>query len=627
MRDPATGEFKFYSFDQKCFHGFPMWRGGVVTQVPTSTHGDDAIDFPDILEDPTKGYSLNTSGFRVETLPDPNGFDKSLSKQYKYVSLRHVRPLSHWQLLLRGIPEKRWHPSIKYALTCMTSISLVGKWRVNGEWPNAVIRCKACYLGCELVTVGETIRIAPSPRQKNTINGSTKQIVPVTDCLVVTDIRLNLEGIKEDHVPPVSPYLASRSFITFVGQAFSLDPQQDYRLLLPDSLALDGNAIPNGGPNALDPETVKSLFRPVGTCEYGNWYPLHAPNQRYEVSFDRVLGRLYEADAVRLWTGLASTKVRKGHLDQQKSARKPTIDFDVFGIYSGRAYATATDERLPEPNPADTSSIKWHWTDTRTQGLCLATVNGYDVAQYDEVRDPKTLSSWRAQLKVVDGGPLPEFEKDTGLKFLGKRGRKPGSRLINGRVVGPDELATAEGEMESESVSPTRGARIKSRTLSTSQMAGAALVETDDDMLEEISDSEPEIESEEPVQDEPTTTTTMLDNRPPTTQKPISISSRSSRESSVSSSGPKRRRLLLPRPEADKEGRAEGPHRTKEEIMTSVETSGEFDHDVPSSSSSSSDDEEDDEDEYAFLTKIPLARGGTEESSGGDYKPGMESQD
>ena len=132
----------------------------MVTAVPSTSVQNGPIDFADLLDVPEKKTALNTAGFRLETLPDPNDpLNKGVSKQYKYVPLRNIRPLSHWQTVLRGIDEKKLHSSIKSAFTCMTSISLVEKFKATGQWPEASIHCKAMYIGSELVTVGDTVRL------------------------------------------------------------------------------------------------------------------------------------------------------------------------------------------------------------------------------------------------------------------------------------------------------------------------------------------------------------------------------------------------------------------------------------------------------------------------------------
>ena len=624
MRDPQTNEFKFYSFEQKTFHGFPDWRAGVITQVPTSNQGDNSVDFSDILEDSPRSHALNNCGFRVETLPDPNNYDKSLSKQYRYVSLRHIRPMSHWQMVLKGIPEKRWHPSVKSALICMTSLSLVGKWKINGDWPHAKISCKACYIGSELITVGDTIRIAPS-REMTAHDTSANKISQVTDILVVTSIRLNLRYIQEDYVLPESQYLALQSYITFVGYGFTLDARRDYRMPPQDTLKSSGDITSIEIPQPIDEETVKSLFRPVGTSHYGHWYRLQRPKQatndgtkqypgqRYEVSFDRMLGRLYEADAVRLWTGLSQAK--------QTSTKRPNLSYDQYGILAARQYATNTDERLP--NPAYPGQINWHWTDTRVQALGLASVNGYPVAQYDDIRDPATLKKWRAQLKIIAGASVADYENEAGLKFSA-RGRKPGSRLINGRIVGPDEQldSSEEGEAMSQGLGKIRVG--STAMMGGSRMANAAFADVDSSDMVEV-DARGKSRSKENPHGGPNSPDTdseredksrssesrLFDSDQDEDDEPDGAALLSAfgaearphhRSRSPGSTGAER-----PRPLPSSAALLRPKSKSKLEIMTSVETPDY------------SDDGGDDGDEFDFLKEPVPVRGGTEESEGGDY--------
>ena len=637
MQDPKDGSHKFYSFHMKEYHGFPDWRCGVVTQVPTSSQGTDSTDFRDILEEAKKSHAFNNAGFRIETLPDPNGWDKSMSKQYQYLSLRHIRPLSHWQFMLQGENEKRWHPSIKYGLTCMTSVSLVEKWRVNGEWPNAIIRCKACYLGSELIMVGDTVRIMPSRKE----NLKSKTSVKVTDVLVVTSIRLKLLNARDEHVSPDSPYLSSRSLITFVGHAYTLDIRRDYNLPPPGAYSESNQIHSITVPTPVDPETVKFLFRPVNTGDYGALYPLHRPYQRYEVSQDRVLGRLYEADAVRLWTGLS--QIATG------APTKPTLSYDLPGILSARTYATATNNRIPDPTPPNHTT--WHWTDTRTQSLGLATVNGQAVAQYDDTRDRENLKTWRADLRKIAGAPDVDGEKPTGVRSQGStRGRKPGAKVVNGKIVYPDDDIAGSDE-EPDAID--RLGRRRAGTKVHSQMAGAAYASTDDDALPGETASDMDLDKPREVidleQDEhgsesstnrsgdgasedrssgdddddqdpqnllatfgatPTSryrdglsniaAPLRSDNRPETARSHKSTAS-PSRPSSSSKHASK---------QARQQPRQSQPL-SKAMIMESVEAGDDL-HLV--------DDDGDSDDDLTFLKTVPLARGGTEESEGGDYR-------
>ncbi len=545
MLNNKTYQYMYYSFEQEAWHGFPEWRAGVVSAVPSRTTDNGPIDFTDILDAPSKNTSINTAGFRVETLPDPNDpLNKSTSKQYKYVPLRNIRPLSHWQSLLRITPEKNMHPSIKYAFTCMSSISLVEKFKAVGQWNSGKIMCRGVYLGAELITIGDTIRLAPV-RVSRLCN----------EVMIVDSIRLNLEEVRSEHVSPASPYLCSRSSITFVGSAYILDsPAEDE---IDDDVQIARSAVPL--------EQVKTLFRPVGSAEYGSWYQLHDPRKRLEVSHDQVLGRLYEADAVRLWTCQLQHKSKEG----DRLTHKPPMGFDAPAISSARRYATHTDGRIPEPTGRGNL---WYWADTRAEALAIETFNGIEVGRYDSVRTRETLRHWNAQMQVLNGKPITtetskyiSFAKLPGL-FGDRRGRKAGSRLVNGKVVYPGDPAyPIDGQQTGEETQQDS----PQRPMSFSAMAGAAFASTDEEGSDGVDDDLEVVD------------VAGRDGGEDVLQQFI-------RKSSPKKKPPEPRKQL-----------------TKVDIMESVEGGDDYDSA-----------------EEAWLHEpIPPARGGTEESEGGDYDP------
>ncbi|EXJ62226.1 hypothetical protein A1O7_02659 [Cladophialophora yegresii CBS 114405] len=555
MLDERTQEYKFYSFEQKCFHGFPAWRAGVVSAIPSDTAADGPVDFSDIQDMPKKTNSLNTGGFRIETFPDPNNEeDKTASKQYKYLPLRNIRPLGHWQLLLRGIPRTKWHPSIEHALTCMTSISLLEKFYFKGDWgkdksgikrPQASIRCKGVYIGAELITIGDAVRIMPETKE-----------AACTDVLVVESIRLHLRDIKPEHFFPDSPLLSTQSYITLVGKAYTIDRNR-YFQKNPHSQA-PAHAI------LVPPEGVKTTFRPVGSALYGPWYNLHAPQNRYEISHDQILGRLYEAAAVQLWTGQLQRKPVHG-----EKYIKPVLDYDLQGIQEGRIYATCADERLEESHE---EPLLWFWADTRAEALDLQSINGVEVGRYDKVRDKDTLELWRTHLKILSGQQVSidsisksftNFASLDSILGLKKRGRKAGAKVINNKVYYPGEPGYDEPSHDGGSAVQLTPSKHKG-----SQLAGAALVSTD----EEDSDEEPFMEAQE-TWDPPVE---------PLSESPALI------------------RHAMPMPTQQ----LKRP-KTKAEIMASAADEESF-----------SDDDE-------LFAPLPV-RGGTEETEGGDYNPGAD---
>jgi hypothetical protein len=557
MLDESTSEVKFYSFEEKRFKGHPSWRGGVVTAAPTEITQNGPVDFADILDTPEKSTALNTAGFRVETLPDPNKpLGKSLSKQYRHVPLRSIRPLSQWQLILRGIAENKLPPSIKNALTCATTVSLVEKFKAVGSWPAASLFCKGVFIGAELVVVGDVVRLVSQNSWKK-----------CTDVLRVESIRLNLEDMKAEHMLDNrhSPLLCSKSNITLVGSAYTLDAGRSYKAVQATDTVSYSNPLTN---LPLMADIVKVAFRPVGSATYGSWWPLHPEVQKYEVSHDQVLGKMYEAEAVRLWTGQRQRPGRDGYVSE-----KPSLDFDVSGIMSARKYATLTDERLPDPiNP----EFLWFWADTRVDALDVATFNGLEVGRYHDVRDNATLEGWRQVINVLNGRQMSfrdNFEF-TSVFPTGTRGRKPGSRVVDGKVVYPGDIGYPDGSAEDET---------ETKPKASSQMAGAAFVSTDD----EEDDEEPQNHNADEI------------NEDDTIEVVIDGDSENPEESLVGK--------FQGKPPAKRINKQP----TKEEIMSQAMASIEDDFDE--------DDHSDDE--RWWDEPVPLARGGTEESEGGDYDP------
>jgi Transcription-silencing protein Clr2 len=476
--NPHIRGYQFYSAERQIFHGFPRWRAGVVTQCPST---DENLDFPDLLCVVGRKDSLNRAGFRVETFPDPNdNVEKSASKQYKYVPLRQIRPLNHWQKVLGGIPEKKLDPSIQYALTCMVSVSLLEKYRFTGKWPEASIFCKGIYIGAELLIEGDAVRILPQNQ------AATAGPAECTDVLVISSIRLHLRSINEEHIKNTSPRICSRSSITLVGKAYTLNPLRDYSQTSPMS--------PHGAlPQPIATDTIKYALPTVGASAHGNWYALHGPGHKYEITHDRVLGRLHESGAVGMWSGTL------GHHATSKTP--PSLSHDLSSVLAGRRYGTLTDERIPETKGG---TISWFWADTRVQALSLETVNGLEVGAYDPVRDLRTMQAWRARLKIIDGAYSLEDSKDSMLAR--QKGRPRGSRVVRGMVVGPDEESDENEEIDTPGKGSFSEAVRSVKGVGGMVGAGAALQgddnEEDEDEDEGLSG---ELESDETDEEESAT--------------------------------------------------------------------------------------------------------------------------
>ncbi|KAK5948376.1 hypothetical protein OHC33_010550 [Knufia fluminis] len=622
LRDPTTNEYCLYDAKEKKFLGFPRWRAGVIAAVPSAASKNGTVDFPDVLDVPEKKTSLNTAGFRVETMVDPNNDDdKSMSKQYKYVPMRSIRPLSHWQLVLKGIPQKDLHPSILYALTCMTSVSLVEKWRYNGDWKaGGYISAKGVYLGSELITIGDTIRLLPETG------------VACTDVIVVDSIRLRMAGFKAEHQEHDTPAICSSHAVTFLGQAFTTDIKSAYTIEDPNT------SSQVRVPTEIRREDAKYTFRPVGTAEYGSWWLMHAANQKYEVSYDQVLGRLYEADVIRLWSGQREYKYKPG---ESPAAMKPDLSFDITGIIAGRKYATKADERIPELPPDEPDGIRWLVSDSRAQALTLASVNGLETAAYHDIRTMHTLTSWRAHIKISNGEkvtatemlsttgtrapPKPRYyfgDDPTMKSYEGKRrGRPAGSKVVDGKLYTADMLANMT-DVPTGTNTPQTGDEVEVEDLAeeglydddgieiaetqtphkhSSQMAGAALDSTDEeDLMAEDEESDDQATPRRPLKSR--------------------LAAYGGEDEDVDVNDLDDEMEDLSVENWQKTARAQP---SKSQIMQSVERGQASTLANAQNYEMSGDDTDDDEWDTQNIEawKNPRnARGGTEESSGGDYR-------
>jgi hypothetical protein len=346
--NPEHARVEMYDPTVDRFMGVPEWRAGIVGQVPE----EDTV-LQDLVETANKGWEVNYSGFRVETLPDPNSPDKSYSLQYKYVHLKCIKPFNAYELFLQNMPRDELHPSIEYAMTVMSSFSLLEKFHFRGRWPNASIYCMGIFIGAELLIVGDAVRLKPVGYS---LSSGQKA---VTDVMVIDEIRLDLiqcvDDIKSDQ-------LAERYQVRIGGKVYTNNRQR---------AVIDNPMQP---PKPLSPEEVLSVFQYIGMSGYGDWYSLNG-GKTVDISQGMVIGRCYEPDAMRLLFGSLS------------------LGRDLHGVLSGRRYSRQADERIPEGKD-------WFWGDFRTQTLAVETLNGEDVGHYSEIRDVKM---WRANLKVIEG--------------------------------------------------------------------------------------------------------------------------------------------------------------------------------------------------------------------------------
>ncbi|CDM26440.1 hypothetical protein CBS147339_6228 [Penicillium roqueforti] len=363
MRNPETGFIEIFGNDNK-WHGVPNWRAGVVTQIP-----EDEGHMVNIIEGSDNPRGLSYSGFRLETLPDPVGSDKSYSVQYAYVPLRNIKPFNTWQLYLNGQERGDIHPSIENAMTVMSSWSMVHKFHVIGTWPSARIYCKGIFVGAELLALHDTVRLRPHGFHHDQLKYGT--VGEVTDVMVIEKIALYLSECIDDN----EEQLAKHFTALISGKVFTTDPSR----VTQEGPFQGRNPVSSGGsatgPIPLTTEEAIATFRQVGMGDYGPWYRM-ADGRTCNVSPHLIVGRCYEPLAAELMFGTH------------------TMSYDLSGVMEGRQYSSQVDSRMPEGKT-------WFWGDCRVETLGLTEINGVECGLTAAQRE--NPRKWQAIIKISHG--------------------------------------------------------------------------------------------------------------------------------------------------------------------------------------------------------------------------------
>jgi len=353
-----------------------QWEAGVVTQMPIEPLGE-----ADLTSNADQESNVINSGFRVEPLSEPGNTDKHHSRQHKYVPLHAIRPFAYWQQCLASLKDADWRPTIRHALMTASTVCAISKNRFKGSsdssGPNATIFCSGAYIGPELILVGDTVALLPSPQEQ-------KQDA-VTDTIVVTAIKIRLVNIKEandDDWDEGRPY---NTCLHISGKAFTLDPSRSF----------DG----------VGRKPIHSDDLPSGLQGYGQWYHINDPSKptsRLEVPFTRILHRIPESTATESWFRAPPTPPPSSFKPVNASTHpttKPTfLSLSLPGTLASRTHASAHDPRIDRA-----AGRSWFWADTRLEALDLHGVNGHFVGVRDETRNRKQLDAWRKALRALDG--------------------------------------------------------------------------------------------------------------------------------------------------------------------------------------------------------------------------------
>ena len=273
--DPETNHHKIWNISRVSFTGYPRWEAGVVGQV-----AEEQPTISELVKHPKhdeKTYDINYSGYRVEPFPDPNGQDKSISKRHKYVSLHQIRPLAYLNELVKGAPSTERDQTIGNAITAMSTVSLVDKYRFKGSWPTANILCRGIYIGSELIIVGNVVRMKPSGKAPG------KDTIDVLKVAAIKLVLSNLDAANDDDSHPYNSTIT----IHIQGKSYTLDRNRAYH----------------------DPN--RSLFTFVEPPEpirgYGPWYHRQPPTQFTVISFSSVFTRCHPSEAMIRWFPTAAT--------------------------------------------------------------------------------------------------------------------------------------------------------------------------------------------------------------------------------------------------------------------------------------------------------------------------------
>ncbi|TKA78335.1 hypothetical protein B0A55_03616 [Friedmanniomyces simplex] len=429
----------------------PKWEAGVITQMPT-----EAVSDADLSGVPSsKQHSVVDTGFRIEPLPQPNSVDKSLTRKHKYVPLHAIRPLALWKECLSGVDQPDWHPTVGNALTVASSFCVLGKYHFKGTWPEATVFAQAVYLGPEIVTIGDAVRL----------QNKTGDTETVTDIMVITAIKIrivNLDEASDDDLDDGHPY---NTCTHISGRVYTQDPTRSF-----------------DGIGKL-PISAASPLLPIDLGELGTWYHVTDPKKtkaRIEVPFQRVIGRCYEIAALQAWFTpppdiappstfqAVNTKPPAIQVNSRALASPATLNISrgLPGILEARAYSLRHDVRI-----ATEDAKTWFWADTRIEQLDIQEVNSRFVGARNEMRRPEQLGGLRKALRALDGrkGGVKEYhaarrEREEGLarrsEELGASmaGLVAGGALAAGAVgaglsgMGDVERSSVDGEEEEDAM-------------------------------------------------------------------------------------------------------------------------------------------------------------------------------
>ncbi|KAK6002970.1 hypothetical protein QM012_000815 [Aureobasidium pullulans] len=313
--------------------GLPAWEAVVVTQITKNSLAAG------LLVQKQNTGSSDEDVFRVEPMPEIGNSDKPWSTRYRIVHLLNMRPFYLWQELMNGADVRKLgesHPTVRHALTAMSSISVVGRYHFSSNGKEARVYCKGLYVGAEFFVAGDLVRFS-SPIHNNSLG---KDVIRIKHICV----SYNLER------EPCSP-----SGVHITGVAYTTDPQ-------------------HASGHYQRPIPFESL--PVsGMRGYGLWYKMGEGDALIRIPYTKLLNRLMEDRYIKGMLGKpALIKAAVGGAEHL-NARDHMVDIThgVEGVLAAREYSTQHDARINKEGQT------WYLGENRVDQLDLAQINGQDV--------------------------------------------------------------------------------------------------------------------------------------------------------------------------------------------------------------------------------------------------------
>lgn len=315
--------------------GMPNWEAAVVTQVDSRAMNANLLD----QNLRTNVDNADVDGFRVEPMSEVGNSNKAWSTRYRYVNHFHMRHFSLWKELLNGADvNSECHPTIRYALTAMSSLSVVDRYHFSSNGLEARVYCKGIYVGAEFIVKNDLVRFI-SPLHKNSVG---KDVIWIKQIYVSYNI---------DREP-------SPGSVHIEGVAYTTDPA-------------------HASGEFQRPIPAESLpWLPMR--DYGLWYKMQngAP---ICVPYNSLLTRLVEGIYSASIVGKPSlAKVAHGggahHLGQKNHV--VNITYGVDGVLAGREYSSQHDVRINR-----TEGHTWYLGEDRVDQLDLHLINGQDVGE------------------------------------------------------------------------------------------------------------------------------------------------------------------------------------------------------------------------------------------------------